>query len=686
MALVVTLIALVAAGSGQMSSAVRAQGELATATAQAPRALPKTSAPDGSTSDRSVSAPAAAGPTYPGAPAYDSGWQSIAPDQTLTLIHNLGVNPSNYVVDLRFNALEQFGINQASYGGNQLMAPVPDGYVADDSVGAYWHSLTPYTIKVYRMPQDRNYASKIRVRIWVVLLEDWDSGWLDIAAGANVSPTFSIVGGVADNYLVYLEFKDTGIYLPPNTGYGIHQRYYGGFAQANNHQVGAYWRNLTDTSIVVHLRPDETAIGQVRVRIWNQPRPTYDSGWVGVSQGLYALINHAVGGNPDDYIVDLEFKTDASWGINQRCYGGCDLRANDGVYANTKEGAYWRNLTNTAIEVGRRSGDLFAEQVRVRIWNFWTPTRPDYVSGWKTSATGAAITLSPPLGGSADTYLLNLVSDSPTHHVNQLYYGIKIFGDSPPNGYSANDSAGLYWRNLSDTSVTVYRAGQDNESQTWHLSIWKMPKPDFDSGWTAVDTNTVHMFDHGLVGNREDFLVDVSFNDLDSGAGKNQRYVGGMVTSANKYYGAMWHSFTTAAGNTRILVYRYPDDVYADQVRVRIWRVNKPNYRSGYLAYSVGETKIMTHNLGASPERLLVDVTANQTSGDHKNFYGRVDMGTGNPFGGSYAENNRVGFMWYGLTSADIQVGRLSEDLTAQTINTRIWVVPTTTYLPMAKK
>lgn len=119
---------------------------------------------------------------YPnGLTAYDSGWVAINPNQTLTLTHNLGGSTDNYIVDLTFNSsgnsIEDHGINKIMYGGNEFIDPAPTGFTAGDNVGAYWHSLTTTSIKVSRMPQDKTYALKIRVRIWVDTTEDADSGW-----------------------------------------------------------------------------------------------------------------------------------------------------------------------------------------------------------------------------------------------------------------------------------------------------------------------------------------------------------------------------------------------------------------------------------------------------------------------------------------------------------------------------
>lgn len=372
-ALWIILVIVLVAGAGVAPVSVMAQIETPAQDPLLPPTQPGTRLDP--TSGRTAAAPEAAA-LYPGAPTYDSGWLAINPGQNMLLTHNLGDSIDNYVVDLRFygnsDTLEEHGYNQLAYGGNQLIAPVPTGFAVKESVGAYWYGLTTSSVSVYRMPQDKVYAMKIRLRIWVTTDENYDSGWFDFGMGTSVTRTFSISGGVADNYQAYLEFKDTGAEL------GIHQRFYGGFSVADtNDRLGAYWHNLTDASIKVSRGPDEVSVNQARVRIWNLPSPAYDSGWVPGNLGKYNILAHKIGGNPDDYIVDLQFgDLDNGYGVNQRCYGGCDFRAKDAGYEDTKQGAYWRWLTHTNIDVGRRANDHFADSVRVRIWHYWKVYMP----------------------------------------------------------------------------------------------------------------------------------------------------------------------------------------------------------------------------------------------------------------------------------------------------------------------
>jgi len=90
------------------------------------------------------------------------------------------------------------------------------------------------------------------------------------------------------------------------------------------------------------------------------PRPAYDSGWITLAQGADTVLTHNIGGDVDNYFVDLWFKGAA--GRHNYAYGG-EIDPAWGY-----RGAYWRELTNTQVEVYRNPDDGSITQVRVRIW------------------------------------------------------------------------------------------------------------------------------------------------------------------------------------------------------------------------------------------------------------------------------------------------------------------------------
>jgi hypothetical protein len=91
------------------------------------------------------------------------------------------------------------------------------------------------------------------------------------------------------------------------------------------------------------------------------PRPAYDSGWQEVSRGINVALQHNIGGDPNNYVVDMQFKgVVLGIGVNQALYGGVSTL--DGT------GAFWFALTDTEIFVHREINNVTAAEIRVRIW------------------------------------------------------------------------------------------------------------------------------------------------------------------------------------------------------------------------------------------------------------------------------------------------------------------------------
>ncbi len=91
------------------------------------------------------------------------------------------------------------------------------------------------------------------------------------------------------------------------------------------------------------------------------PAPHYDSGWYTMTAGSDHVFTHNLGGDPDNYIVDMQFK-DESYGVHQWFYGV------DYDNLGNKWGAAWHSLTDSTITVDRMSNDTNVDYVRVRIW------------------------------------------------------------------------------------------------------------------------------------------------------------------------------------------------------------------------------------------------------------------------------------------------------------------------------
>ena len=284
-----------------------------------------------------------------------------------------------------------------------------------------------------------------------------------------------------------------------------------------------------------------------------QSNSFWSSGWVDIATDTAQPFTHNLGGNPDDYAVELWFgDTDpAGKGINTWGAGG--LEAGGSFF-----GAHWQNLTDTTIEVVRRQDDVFADQVRMNVW-FAAP--PVWDSDWVSIATDEVRSLTHNLGGNVDDYVVGL-----------------WFKDTTPGGIGVNTRCyggleaggqfrGAAWQNLTDTTIDVLRYPHDPWADQVRVRIFAPDPPDWDSGWVAVATDTAKTLTHNLGVNPNQYVVRGWQKDTtEGGIGINHRFVGGFE-SGGSFFGTNWENLT----DTTINVFRRPNDGVADQVRFRIW-------------------------------------------------------------------------------------------------------------------
>ena len=624
---------------------------------------------------------------FSGGPDYDSGWVSVGQDETEVLTHGLGGDTDDYVVDTTYRNTGS-GINQRYYGGADFGANTLGAGHEDERVGAYWRSLSTTSITVYRRPDDI-YAEHVRIRIWVDPYPDWDSGWVSLSAGAAASVLNHNLGGSEDDYVVDVQYRSVGS--------GVNQRYYGGAdfgatAFGGGHEderTGAYWRSLSNASITLFRRTEDTYAPEVRVRIWVRPTPTYDSGWVSVSQDQARALAHDIGGDADDYVVDVQYRSAGS-GVNQRYYGGADFGANPpgGMSEDDRVGAYWRSLSPWTITVYRRPEDIYAPEVRVRIWCFWKPPVPDYDSGWVSLETDQSKTLVHSLGGDTDEYFVDMAYRSAGSGINRRYYGGADFGATALGGTVEDDRVGAYWRNLTDSTISVYRRPDDIYAYEVRIRIWRMPRADYDSGWVSLGQGAGSVLTHDLGGDYWDYLVDLQYRS--PGSDTNQRYFGGADFGATAFggghdderAGAYWRSLDLST----VTVYRRPDDTYAPEVRLRIWRTAQPDYESGWIVVSPDAVRVLSHGLSGNASHYLVNMLYYDESFNYINqrHLGGADFGANPPSG--YNEDDRVGAYWRHLTSSGLSVYRRPEDGLADYIRIRIWVTPYRVLLPLVTR
>lgn len=133
--------------------------------------------------------------------------------------------------------------------------------------------------------------------------------------------------------------------------------------------VGVYGYALHSSATAVYAEGDLVVTKAYRGNLGPNkgapfPRPAYDSGWLSIAQGATKVLNHAIGGNPDDYVVDLQFKK-SDGEVHQHLYGGIQFVS--GLTSLTY-GASWGRLTANEIRVYRKTNDEIVDFIRVRIW------------------------------------------------------------------------------------------------------------------------------------------------------------------------------------------------------------------------------------------------------------------------------------------------------------------------------
>ncbi|MBC8263159.1 MAG: hypothetical protein H8E47_03435 [Anaerolineales bacterium] len=283
-----------------------------------------------------------------------------------------------------------------------------------------------------------------------------------------------------------------------------------------------------------------------------QSNSHWSSGWVDIATDTARVFTHDLGGDPDDYAVELWFRDTTPNGKGINGWGAGGLEAGGSFF-----GGHWQSLTDTTIEVVRRKDDAFADQVRVSVW-FADP--PVWDSDWVSIATDEVRSLTHNLGGNVDDYVVGL-----------------WFKDATPDGMGINtrcygglEAAGQFrgaaWQNLTDTTIDVLRYPHDPWADQARVRIFAPDPPDWDSGWESVATGTAKTLTHSLGGNLNLYVVRGWQKDTDDGIGINHRFIGGFEAEGS-FFGANWENLT----DTTINVSRHADDWVADQVRFRIW-------------------------------------------------------------------------------------------------------------------
>ncbi len=100
----------------------------------------------------------------------------------------------------------------------------------------------------------------------------------------------------------------------------------------------------------------------------------------------------------------------------------------------------------------------------------------------------------------------------------------------------------------------------------------KFPPPDYDSGWHPIDQNEHLTLQHNL--DTMDYFVYLMKKDEDSFTEFHNFGSGGafpddfLLTETSYSLGTMWK-----ASKNSIEIYRYPDDMTSDYVRIMLWKI-----------------------------------------------------------------------------------------------------------------
>ena len=292
-------------------------------------------------------------------------------------------------------------------------------------------------------------------------------------------------------------------------------------------------------------------------------------------------------------------------------------------------------------------------------------------SGWIAVNQGSFQTLTHGLGGDIDTYTVELwFVDTETGGMGIHSYGYGGF-EQDANWF------GGYWHSLTPDAISLAREQDDETADLMMVRIRVVDAPDYDSGWLEIAEGEVMALTHNLGGNPEDYTVSMWFDDQQTSMGIHAHRFGG-AEEGGSFYGAHWQNLT----GTSVRVFRAPDDLTVDRVRLRIVQAPPaPDYDSGWLAIEPGETLTMTHNLGGNPVRYRGTFQYRDTSalpinlGQHARYVGGAAIG-----------NTLFGGHWQRLTNSAVEVYRQPGGTRSAEVRVRLWAPAATVYLPFVVK
>jgi hypothetical protein len=287
----------------------------------------------------------------------------------------------------------------------------------------------------------------------------------------------------------------------------------------------------------------------------------WSSGWAPINPGQTLSFNHNLGGDPDDYVVELMFlDTDpGGFGINRRNFGGMEVNGD-------WSGAHWQKLTANTVEVYRQPDDTVADRIRVSVGV--APAAPDYDSGWLDINPGQTLTVSHNLAITATDLTVSLWFSGTARGIHQFGYG-GLAVDGP------HKMLGAHWQNLTSNTVQVIRHPDDTDVEQVRVVVVHGDPPAYDSlqalgGWQNVAPGAVFVIDHNLHWDPTMMLVRGECYDESGLRGIHQLFAGGNHDWLNggQFQGANLQNLT----RDTVAAFRWGQDEFCSQVRVRIWK------------------------------------------------------------------------------------------------------------------
>jgi hypothetical protein len=218
--------------------------------------------------------------------------------------------------------------------------------------------------------------------------------------------------------------------------------------------------------------------------------PVYDSGWQSFTirpDPISFTFNHNLGGDPDDYLVDLQCMDDTS------------LNTYDCTAFGFNHQAHWYGLTDTSIKVWIAGGTV-PDEVRVRIY---LPT-PDFDSGWQV-----LLARPDPISIQID---LPQINDPDNYWVS-----LECKDDAPLGAYDCTDNAFLvsaHWYGFIANSISLWVRNGTRPDEV-RVRLYQVD-PDYDSGWHTIGSRPDPLgitFAHNLRGDPENYHVELQCKD-----------------------------------------------------------------------------------------------------------------------------------------------------------------------------